>query len=697
MQTSEKPAGHIAEERWSRAGGKRRLILLALILIPSLLAASVMYSLLWVREWPLLKAVVTLLFFLLFSWISVGFWSFLAGMMVLLRRYDHFAVTNGTPAALVLPKNVRVALLFPIYNEDAHKVAAAVRTVLQSLREAGMEKNFDIFLLSDSADPDIWVQEEEAWYDLCRTEKAFARIFYRHRKSNLKRKSGNVADFCRRWGANYRYMTVFDADSLMSGVTLIRMVQVMEAHKQIGILQTPPKAVFSHSLIARVQQFANHLYGPFFAAGIHYWQLGEAQYWGHNAIIRTEPFMQHCQLPRLPGRAPLGGDILSHDFVESALMRRAGYGVWLAYELNGSYEQCPPSLIDELMRDRRWCQGNLQHSRLIFTRGFFPTHRALFINGIMSYGSALLWFFFLLASSLQAVSELFIQPVYFPSGPSLFPDWPRYFPSWALALLSGTAGLLFLPKILAVLLVWAKGGARYFGGIARMFASAMGEVLVSTLLAPVRMLFHSYFVIATLLGRTIGWNAQNRDGQTTWPDALRFHWWGTLLGLAWGFLMYLLAPGFFLWLSPIVFGLAVSIPLSVWTSRPCLEKTPPGRRLFLTPVEARPPQELRRLEHNLHHGREAYPPFNIARGFPRAVVIPRVFALHLTLTMNKRRNSAQKSARLRKLVARALDGGPEALNAKEKTAILSETECLRELHYAVWNLGEKQAARWNIG
>ena len=163
-------------------------------------------------------------------------------------------------------------------------------------------------------------------------------------------------------------MIVFDADSIMSGVTMVRMVQIMEQRPDIGILQTPPAAVNRQSLISRVQQFANRAYGPIFAAGLHFWVLGDAQYWGHNAIIRVEPFMEHCQLPRLPGKGPLSGDILSHDFVEAALMRRAGYGVWLAYDMEGSYEETPPTLLDELKRDRRWCQGNLQHLRLIFTR-----------------------------------------------------------------------------------------------------------------------------------------------------------------------------------------------------------------------------------------------------------------------------------------------------------------------------------------
>ncbi|MDR3038466.1 MAG: glucans biosynthesis glucosyltransferase MdoH, partial [Candidatus Adiutrix sp.] len=406
---------------WERPGGRRRLILITLVTLPTAFAAQVMFSLLPPQGGPGLNFLMTALFTLLFAWISVGFWSSLAGALILWRRCDRFAVTAGPDPAPGLPDDFRTALLCPVYNEDPAKVAEGLRTVLRSLAEKGLDRHFDIFILSDTADPDAWVAEEAAWHALRREEKAESRLFYRRRRLNLKRKSGNIADFCRRWGADYRYMIIFDADSLMAGTTLARLVRAMEAHPEIGIIQSPPQAIFSRSLLARAQQFANHLYGPLFAAGLHFWQLGDAQYWGHNAIIRVAPFMAHCQLPRLPGRAPLGGDILSHDFVESALMRRAGYGVWLAYDLPGSWEQTPPSLIDELIRDRRWCQGNLQHAKLLFTRGFFPTHRALFLNGIMSYGSALLWFFFLLASSLEALKAIFISPSYFPTGPSLFP------------------------------------------------------------------------------------------------------------------------------------------------------------------------------------------------------------------------------------------------------------------------------------
>ncbi|MDL2271894.1 glucans biosynthesis glucosyltransferase MdoH [Desulfovibrio sp. OttesenSCG-928-I05] len=685
-------------DAWERTGNARRLLLLALILIPTILASSIMFTLLPSGGQPVLRLIITALFAVLFAWISVGFWSSAAGFILMLKRFDRHAVTNGLPDDLHIADDARTALLFPVYNEDAHSVAAGVRTVLQSLRRAGIERHFDIFICSDSTSPDAWVREEEAWYAICREENAFHRVFYRRRRMNLKRKSGNIADFCRRWGARYRYMIVFDADSLMTASSLARMVQVMERHPDVGILQTPPKTIRARSLIARAQQFANHLYGPIFAAGLQYWQLGDAQYWGHNAIIRVEPFMRHCQLPTLPGRMPFGGDIMSHDFVESALMRRAGYGVWLAYDLQGSYEQSPPSLIDELVRDRRWCQGNLQHTRLVFTRGFFPTHRALFINGIMSYVSALLWFLFLVASSAQAIAELFIVPDYFPETPSLFPNWPTYFPHWALTLFSGTATLLFLPKFFAVILVAIRRESAAFGGFAAMCGSVLVEVIISTFLAPVRMLSHTVFVLGALLGKSWGWNTQNRDDSgTSWSDALRFHWKGTVLGAGWGALMYLMNPGFFYWMSPIVAGLVLAVPLSVLTSRVSLGRLARRLRLFLTPVDTRQPKEVRALEQNLRKP-GPFTPFPLTRedGFVRAVVVPRVFALHMALTRHARKMTPEKRARLENLAARMLEDGPDQSPTADKITVLSEPECLDALHRAVWTLPPARAGLWGI-
>ncbi len=684
---------------WGRAGHRRRLALLVLILTPAFFSAQLMHSMLPPQSLFGLNWLLVGLFLVLFSWISIGFWSSVAGLAVLLKRYNRFKVTLNLEDVR-LGDDFRTALLFPVYKEDMLKVTEGIRATFRSLKEEGTDKHFDIFILSDSTDPDSWVAEEEAWYKLCQSENLFGRLFYRRRKSNLKRKSGNIADFCRRWGANYRYMIIFDADSLMSGQTLGKMVAAMETHPSIGILQTPPKVVLSRTLLARMDQFANHLYGPILAAGLHFWQLGDAQYWGHNAIIRVEPFTKHCQLPKLPGRAPLGGEILSHDFVESALMRRAGYGVWLAYELNsGSYEQRPPNLIDELVRDRRWCQGNLQHSRLIFAQGFFPTHRALFINGIMSYVSALLWLFFLLASSFQALSILFITPDYFPGGQlTLFPDWPRYFPTWALALLSGTAGLLFLPKILAIVLVSAKGGAESFGGVGRLSISVLAEIIISTFLAPVRMIFHSAFVLTTILGVKVGWTAQNRDdNRTTWREAISYHWWGTLFGFFWGALMFFFSPGFFLWLAPVTTGLVLSIPLSVWTSSVAQGRAARRLGLFISPPETNPPREMVAYQNGL---RRNAPEDNMwqlkGEGFAKVMTNPRLLILHKALAANKRRFSAEQRERLSSLVEKALANGPDALSSREKLALLNAPQFLDELHHRIWCLEKKAAIKWGL-
>ncbi len=697
ISSSDTHVSKAPQEPWEHTVALRRLMLIPLTLLPSLLAGLMLYSLLAETTWLPLLFISCALFTILFYWISLGFWSFMAGIAIILRKNDMYSLQHTVAEDSCLDENTRTALLFPIYNEDAHTVCAGIKTLYQSLCQEHIENSFDIYILSDSTKADAWIHEEEAWYNLCVTEKAHNRIFYRHRKMNLKRKSGNIADFCRRWGKQYSYMVVFDADSLMTAKSLKRMVQIMEHNPHVGIVQSPPKIIKSTSLLARTQQFANHLYGPVFAAGLNFWRLGNTQYWGHNAIIRIAPFMKHCQLPKLSGKAPLGGEILSHDFVESALMRRAGYGVWLAYDMEGSFEQTPPSLIDELIRDRRWCQGNLQHSRLLFARGFFPTHRALFINGIMSYVSALLWLLLLIASSALVIMELFIVPEYFPSEVSLLPNWPQYFPHWLLTLLSCTAALLFLPKILVIALMCVKGWSKAFGGCCKMSLSVLGEIIISTFLAPVRMLFHSAFVISSLLGRTVSWNPQNReDTGTSWSDALRFHWWGTVIGGVWGWFMYLANPEFFVWFSPVALGLMLSIPLSVLASKVSLGNYVHNLGLFLTPPDTQPCHELKNLEKNLHSPQ--YTPFDLPlhnktkAGFIRATVIHAVLSLHMSLTRQRKHPSAACSV----LIEKALNEGPEALSNAEKLLLLHNPQQLKILHHKIWSSHEQCAVRWGI-
>ena len=520
---------------WEKAAKIRRIFLLGVIAVTAFFASAHMADVLPHRGATKIELAIVIVFAILFAWISIGFWEAVAGLFTLARRFDRFVVTPGKGDAVALGgMRVPTAILMPIANEEVDRVFAGLRVIYESLQKTGELHHFHFFILSDSGDPDKWVEEEIAWAELCRSLDAFDRIFYRRRRVNLKRKSGNIADFCRRWGRSYRHMVVLDADSIVTGPTLVKMVWSMERHPRVGILQSAPLAVNRETPIARCQQFANHAYGPMFAAGLHYLQLGDSHFWGHNAIIRIEPFMKHCGLPQLPGKPPRGGYILSHDFVEAAFMRRGGWEVWLAYDLDGSYEEVPPTLLEEVKRDRRWCQGNLQHVRLLFTKGLFSAHRALFLHGAMSYGSSLLWFVFIGLSTVEAITEAFRTPVYFSSERALFPEWPVWHPKWALTLLATTAIILFLPKLLSVFLLVAKGQTAKFGGITRLCLSLGAEVALSALLAPVRMLFHSKFVFITLIGRQVGWGPQQRDDRgTPWTEAIRFHGAGMILALVW--------------------------------------------------------------------------------------------------------------------------------------------------------------------
>jgi len=689
-------------EIWGRVAKWRRIVLLVLLLVPTFFASGYMASVLPHKGTVWHEIALIIVFTVLFAWISMGFWTALVGFLTLCSRYNRFYIPGSRPeqqnTSTRLP---RTAILVPVCNEDSARVFAGIAAIYKSLEQTGKLDRFDFFVLSDTSDPDLMVEEELIWDRTCRMLNAHGRLFYRRRKLNVKRKSGNIADFCRRWGKSYTYMIVLDADSIMCGATMVRMVEIMEQHPEVGILQTAPRGVGKESLIARMQQFANNVYGPIFNVGLHFWQLGDAHFWGHNAIIRIEPFMQHCALDKLPGKPPLGGEIMSHDFVEAALMRRAGWAVWLAFDLGGSYEEMPPTLLDELKRDRRWCQGNLQHLRLLFTKGLCPVHRALFLNGAFSYISALLWFFFLTLCTIAAVYQAFYKPVYFPPDRTLFPNWPVWKPQWTIVLLGFTAVILFMPKVLAVLFIlMQKGAARLHGGAIKLFLSTLLEIIFSTLLAPVRMLFHSKFVFVTLLGGQVGWAGQQRgDRETSWRDAVRFHWGGTVLAILWGGCLFIINRTFFWWLTPILTGLALSIPLCVVSSKVSWGRALRRAGFLLIPEEVEPPQEVLWLREYLTTLQKPSPMLALpeVQGFARAVVEPFVNALHLKILRSNRRVAGAISKRRGALVEKALHHGPQALSRNEKRELLSDPDCLNRLHQAVWELSDPaRATQWGL-
>jgi membrane glycosyltransferase len=546
-----------------------------------------MYEVLQVGGVTVLEWMVLVLFVLLFAWVAFSFMSALAGFGVLLfRMRDPLGIDPEAPLPPIASKN---AMLLPTYNEDPDRIMARLRAMCEAVEHCGYGSRFDWFVLSDTTNPSIWIAEEKHFLRL-RMEVGLSNVFYRHRAENTARKSGNIEDWIKRFGAGYDHMIVLDADSLMTGETIVRLVSAMEAHPRVALIQTLPIVVNARSLFARLQQFSGRLYGPLVAAGIAWWHGSEGNYWGHNAIIRLRAFAQHAGLPGLKGRKPFDGHILSHDFVEAALMRRGGWAITMTPSLGGSFEECPPSLLDYAARDRRWCQGNLQHLAVLPARGLHWVSRLHLLTGIGSYLTAPLWLLFLVFGILISLQAQFVRPEYFPKGFSLFPKWPAQDPILAAWVFVGTMGLLIVPKLLAyVLLTTQSQNRRKFGGALLVLAGLILETLLSGLIAPVMMIFQSTAVAEILLGRDAGWQVQRRDdGELPRRELIRKYALPTFFGAAMAVSAYAVSLPLLLWMAPVVIGLLLCIPLAMLSSK----VSGPDSRLFRTPEQAAPPQVL---------------------------------------------------------------------------------------------------------
>lgn len=662
----------------------RRAIYFTLVWTTTLAALGLLTSVFQKNGITPLELFLLFVYTLLIVWVSASFWTGAIGFAVLLRGGDRRSLGAGGLAvkpAREWEPGLRTALVMPVYNEDPTRVFAGVRSMYEALRDTGHLPHFELFVLSDTRDPDIWVEEEVLWYQTCRELGAHGRIFYRNRDDNIAKKSGNIADFVRRWGGRYRYMLVLDADSLMAADTVIRMVGLMEAHPRVALVQSPPVPIHRESLFARILQFGAGLYGSMYTHGLAFWQMADGNSWGHNLIIRVSAFARHCGLPSLPGREPFGGEVLSHDFIEAALLRRAGFELWLVPELAGSFEEIPPTLIDYAKRDRRWCQGNLQHLRFLFTRGFRPMSRLHLVMGLMSYLSSPLWCLFIFITGLEAYVQFHTDPVYF-FGDNLFPVWPESYAVEMTTVLAVTLTMLFLPKLFGLLLAWRSPGlTRRYGGYGRLGLGVVLETLFSSLTAPILMLYQSKFVVAILLRRGIGWPAQQRgDHALSLGDATRAHGGQTLLGVVAGIACFLWIPEFFWWLTPVLAGLWLSIPLSMLSSRVTVGRWARERGLFLTPVEVEPPA----ISAGVRRWACACSRTSGGPGTKRVLIEPAVNALHMAL-LPERRLGKRHRYHLRMLIYQLLEDGPESLTAPEKRWLVSDPETLCLLHTLTWS------------
>ena len=693
--------------------GWRLFIFYSWALLLTGLVSMLFADLLWRTGWSASRTLLLALFVALMWFASIG---------CMHGVYGFFLRTFGTRRRITALKNYRdqkldgtsTAIVFPVYNENVVRAYEGLRATYESLERTGELEHFDFFILSDSTDPDKWVEEERRWQELVRDLDALGKIYYRRRLNNEGRKSGNVSDFLNAWGRRYRYFMVCDADSVMRGETLVDLVKLMEAHPTAGLIQTVPAVVNAETPFGRIQQFANRLYAPIFIAGLNYWALDLGNYWGHNAIIRTEPFMQFCDLPQLPGRKPFGGQILSHDFVEAALLTRENWEVWFAYDLEGSYEEAPQTMIENALRDRRWCQGNLQHGLVLFAKGLRGVSRLHLALGICGYLTGPLWLAFLLVFN-------WIYWFQKHTGLSELPPLPAFTPYLRL---SGTAHALLvfiicmvvilLPKFLALVdLAYDWPRRRAYGGLSRATAGVIGETIFSTLHAPLQMLWHTRFVIANLFGVSVGWSPPKRDtGGTTWLFALRRHWGHTVIGLVWGAFMWWLGPTLFWWFTPVLAGMALSIPLSVFTSRRHLGARLRKMGLFLTPEETAPPPELvalrarmkvHEITGDISPGAGEAGTLRAHTGLAEAVLDPYVNAIHVSLLREKRLNPTYAD-QLSKLGAgseavgalgeKLLAAGPDRLTPPERMAVMADQRVMVWLHQQAWLRPEEKLAPW---
>lgn len=627
------------------------------------------------------EAGILAFFLILVIPLAISFWTAILGFVLCCVGGDSLELTrtleDGSPDG-PMPLT---AIVLPVYNEDPARVMAGLKATYLSLELTGHLSNFEFFILSDTTNPDVWVREELAFVETRRQVSEPGRIFYRNRRQNTERKTGNIADFCASWGDRHKYMVVFDADSIMTGDSLVELVRLMERNPQAGILQAPPFPVNRTSLFGRLHQFATHVYGAVYLSGLNFWQGGTSNYWGHNAIIRIRPFIEHCRLPSLPGKPPLGGSILSHDFIEAAFMRRAGWRVHLVSQLGGSYEEMPSTLLHYAARDRRWCQGNLQHGRLLFAPGLRFINRLHIWLGIMAYLASPLWLLMMALTTIAGIRENVLPHQYFGTRRSLFPNWPADIARPALWLFGMVLGILLLPKFLGLSLhLCRRESRRKFGGVARLGLSFLLEILISTLLAPSLAWLHSRFVLSILLGSSAKWEVQDRgDAGTTWHEALKRHWQPTLLGLGWTGLLAVTAPRLLWWFSPVLLALILGIPLSVWTSQARTGLWARARGLFLIPEESAPPQILEDFAAALRHN--AVQPWS-EPGDPLARVLanPDLRELHLAMLPECTEASDPLQIHFREgLALKCRQQGPQALTLQEKRELLLDADVLLAL------------------
>jgi membrane glycosyltransferase len=485
-----------------------------------------LYGVLAVEQATPLQFLFLILSTIAFGWIALGSLNAALGFIPLFGGEKADTIDLPLPGA---PLTARTALLFPVYHEEPARIAGTVQAIALELESMGNAASFDVFILSDTRDGANVATEESGYRALRQRLQGIVPVFYRRRRENRGRKAGNIKDWVRRFGGAYENFVILDGDSVMSGTTLVRLALAMERDQTAGLIQTVPRLTGATTLLQYLTQFASNVYGPLVAAGLAFWHRDQGNYWGHNAIIRTLAFASAAGLPTLPGRAPFGGDIQSHDFVEAVLLARADWGVHMVPTVEGTYEGQPPTLPDVVARDRRWAQGNLQHLGIVFTSNITTMGRLHLLMGATSYLMSLVWASSLIVGIVLALQGQQMIPSYFIDEKTLFPVWPVTDPGAALRLFFATMLIVLMPKFLGLgLEIKRVRHARETFGTARAVHGVLTE---------------------------------------TFTEAVRYHRWHMLIGVVVAVACYEASALVLAWMSPVIVGLVLSAPLSWLTSR----------------------------------------------------------------------------------------------------------------------------------
>jgi membrane glycosyltransferase len=531
----------------------------------------------------LVDLILVVLFAVTLPWYVIGFWNATIGLLIM--RFARDPVAAVTPVAGRVrgdePITASTAILLCIRNEPPERAARLLEPLLAGLAARGIGERFHVYVLSDTSDAAIATAENAQFAALTSFWRGRIALTYRRRDSNVGFKAGNVGDFCARWGRSHDFAVLLDADSVMSVDLVLKLVRIMQIDPQLGILQSLVIGMPSASAFARIFQFGMRLSMRSYTIGSAWWQGDCGPYWGHNAIVRIAPFVAYCDLPVLAAGALVKGHVLSHDQIEAVLMRKAGFAVRVLAEEGASFEQNPPTLVEFIRRDLRWCQGNMQYWHFVGIPGLAPVSRYQLAFAILMFIGSPAWIGMLLLGSAAAAAA--------PA------DFMRF--GEGIVLLALVLAMLFAPNIATVIDVLARRELRrLFGGGIRFLASFGIAIVFVILVAPIMWASHTLFLIGLLLGRTVGWGAQARDDHSVpWSHAIQQFWPQTLIGLLPVILLAIAAPAAIPYALFIAAGPLLSSPLAVVTASPAVGRALIALGLDRLPEETAPPPELAAL------------------------------------------------------------------------------------------------------